>query len=265
VATIDFVGRIDGEPFEGGSGQGVTIQIGAGQFIPGFEDQLRGAKTGEDRELTVNFPDDYAAEQLAGKEAVFAVHVAAVKRREVPELDDEFAKDMGEFETLDELTARIRDDLSENKEREARGVLHRTLIDSLIERTSFDVPPGMVERRLEQRLESAHRRFAGQLPHDALHEQMTRWREEWRGEAERDVRESLLLEAIAKRESLEVSAEDVEAKLLELAEQQGAAPKQLREGWGEGQLESALEGQLRDEKALEFLTAQAKVEETTDT
>ncbi len=265
VATIDFVGRIDGQPFEGGSGQGVTLQIGAGQFIPGFEEQLRGAESGEDRELTVTFPDDYAAEQLAGKQAVFAVHVAAIKRREVPELDDEFAKDLGEFETLDELTARIRADLGENKQREARSVLHRTLIDSLIERVSFDVPPGMVERQLEQRLESARRRFAGQLPQDALDEQANRWREEWRGEAERDVRESLLLEEIANRESLEVSLEDIEAKLSELAEQQGVDTKRLREAWGEGQLESALERQLRDERALEFLAAQAKVEETTDT
>jgi trigger factor len=265
VATVDFVGRIDGEPFEGGSGQGVTLQIGAGQFIPGFEEQLRGAASGEDREVTVTFPDDYAAEQLAGKEAVFAVHVAAIKRREVPELDDEFAKDLGEFESLEQLTARIRSDLAESKEREARSVLNRSLIDSLLERVSFDVPPGMVERQLEQRLESAHRRFQGQLPHDALHEQLGRWREEWRGEAERDVRETLLLEEIAKRESLEVAEADVEAKLSELAEQQGVDTKRLREAWGEGQLESALESQLRDEKALEFLAARAKVEETTDT
>jgi trigger factor len=143
--------------------------------------------------------------------------------------------------------------------------LHRTLIDSLIERVSFEVPPGMVERQLEQRLESARRRFAGQLPQDALDEQANRWREEWRGEAERDVRESLLLEEIANRESLEVSLEEIEAKLSELAEQQGVDAKRLREAWGEGQLESALERQLRDERALEFLAAQAKVEETSDT
>ncbi|MBW2273801.1 MAG: trigger factor [Deltaproteobacteria bacterium] len=265
VATIDFVGRIDGEPFEGGSGQGVSLQVGAGQFIPGFEEQLRGAASGEDREVTVAFPDDYAAEQLAGKQAVFAAHVVEIKRREVPALDDEFAKDMGAFETLDELTVRIRGDIGDGKEREARSVLHRTLVDSLIERASFDVPPGMVEQQLQQRLESAHRRFAGQLPHEALHEQMARWREEWRGEAERDVREALLLEAVANSESLEVPAEDVEAKLSEMAEQQGVDATRLREGWGEGQLERALEGQLRDEKALEFLAAQAKVEETTDT
>jgi trigger factor len=266
VATIDFVGRIDGEPFEGGSGQGVTIQIGAGQFIPGFEEQLVGAAAGDDREVNVAFPADYGAEQLAGKDASFAVHVVDIKRRETPEIDDDFAKDLGEdFDSLDALKARIRADLSENKEREAKTTLHRTLIDSLIERASFEVPPGMVERQLQQRLESAHRRFHGQLPHDALHEQMQRWAEEWRGEAERDVREALLLEAVAKREKIEVASEDVEAKLVELAEQQGVDPKRLRESWGEGQLEQALEGQLRDEKALEFLASQAKVEETTDT
>jgi trigger factor len=265
VATIDFVGRIDGEPFEGGSGQGVALEVGAGQFIPGFEEQLEGARSGEDREVTVSFPDDYAAEQLAGKQAEFAVHVAAVKRREIPELDDEFAKDLGDFTSLEALRTRIRDDLTQARERDARQVLHRTLVDSLIERAELDVPPGMVERRLQQRLESAHQRFASQIPHDALHEQLGRWREEWRDAAERDVRESLLLEAVANAESLTVAAEDVEARVEEMAQLQGVSAERLRKAWGEDGLERALEAQLRDEKALEFLEARAKVEETTDT
>ena len=265
VATIDFLGRIDGEPFEGGKGQGVSLEVGKGQFIPGFEEQLIGAKAGDDRELTVSFPDDYAAEQLAGKEAVFATHVVSIQRREVPTLDDEFAKDLGEFDSLEELRMRIRSDLLEQRENNAKSTLNRSLVDSLIERASFDVPPGMVDRQLQQRLEQAHRQFQGQMPHDTLHEMMERWRDEWRGEAERDVREALLLEAVAEQEGLEVAEDDVEAKVTELAEAQGLSADRLRQMWGEGGLEAAIESQLRDEKSLEFLGARAKVEETTDT
>lgn len=265
VATIDFLGRIDGEPFEGGKGQGVSLEVGKGQFIPGFEDQLIGAKAGDDRELEVSFPEDYAAEQLAGKQAVFATHVVSIQRREVPELDDEFAKDLGEFESLAELRDRIRSDLAEQRDRNATQEMNRTLVDSLIERAEFDVPPGMVDRQLQQRLEQAHRQFQNQMPHDAIHEMMDRWREEWRPDAERDVREALLLEAVAKQEALEVAEEDIEAKITELAEAQGMAVDRLRQMWGEDGLERAVESQLRDEKALEFLGARAKVEETTDT
>jgi trigger factor len=265
VASVDFVGRVDGETFEGGSGQGVDVEVGAGRFLPDFERQLVGAASGEDREVRVAFPEDYGNEQLAGKEALFAVHVAAVRRREVPALDDEFAKDLGEFETLDALRARIRSDLLEAREQSARAVLHRTLLESLLERSSFEVPAGMVERRLESELRSAHDRLAGQVDHDTLHEQMGRWREEWRERSERQVRESLLLEAVARAEGLSASPEDVEARVSEMAERQGVSPARLRQAFGGEALERALEAQLVDEKALEFLAARAKVEETADT
>jgi trigger factor len=265
VATVDFFGRVDGEPFEGGSGQGVDVEVGEGRFLPDFESQLVGVAGGDDIEIHVQFPEDYGAQELAGKEAVFAVHVAAVKRRQVPALDDEFAKDLGEFEDLEALRARVRSDLTESREQASKSVLHRTLIDSLIERSDFEVPPGMVERRLEGELRSAHERLADQVDHDTLHEQMGRWREEWRERSERQVRESLLLEAVSKAEGLAVSAEDVEARIHEMAERQGVAPARLREAYGGEAFERALEAQLVDEKALEFLAARAKVEETADT
>jgi trigger factor len=265
TASIDFVGRIDGEPFEGGSGQGVDLELGSNQFIPGFEEQLVGAAAGDDLEVRVSFPDDYHASELAGKEAVFATHVVAVKKRQVPELDDEFAKDLGDFDTLEALRVRIREDLDKAREQESQQELHRTLLDSLIERASLDVPPGMVERQLEGRLQQAHQRFGSQIPHEVLHQQLDRWREEWREGAERQVRESLLLEAVAQSESLSVSPLDLEARVQEMAEEQGIDAAKLRETYGGEPFERALEAQMRDEKALEFLVAQAKVEETTDT
>jgi trigger factor len=265
TATIDFVGRIDGEAFEGGSGQGVDLELGSGQFIPGFEEQLAGAAAGDDLEVRVDFPDDYHASELAGKEAAFATHVVSVKRRQIPDLDDEFAKDLGDFKTLADLRARIREDLEKAREQESKQELHRTVMNSLIARAPLDVPPGMVERQLESRLQQAHQRFGSQMPHDVLHQQLDRWREEWREGAERQVREGLLLEAVATSENLSIEPGDVDARVEEMAQEQGIDAGRLREAYGGEAFERGLEAQLRDEKALEFLVARAKVEETTDT
>lgn len=265
VLTIDFVGRIDGEPFEGGSGKGVELEIGAGRFIPGFEEQLVGARSGEDRTVEVRFPDDYGAEDLAGKQAAFEVHVAEVKKRQIPELDDEFAKDLGDFETLDALKERIRQDLIEMRENAAKAELRRSLLSALVERTDFEVPPGMTDQQLEHQLRQAVQRFQGQIPEEALREQVGRWREEWRPEAEREVREMLLLEAIAADRDLSASDEEVEAEIERLAASQGATADQLRQALDADALDAMARRQVVDEKVLEFLAAAAKVEETADT
>jgi trigger factor len=265
VVVLDFEGTVDGAPFEGGRGSGVEVEVGAGRFLPDFERQLLGAASGEQREVSVEFPADYGNAELAGRRAVFATRVSAIKRREVPALDDEFAKDLGDFADLAQLRARIRSDLAEGHERAARAVLQRTLLDSLIERTSFAVPSGMVERRLANELRAAHDRLAGQVDHDALHQQLDRWREEWRPRAERQVRESLLLEAVARAQGLSASPEDVEARVREMAQRDGVSVARLREALGGEALERALADQLTDEKALEFLAARAKVEESSGT
>lgn len=265
IASIDFVGRVDGKPFEGGSGQGVDLEVGAGRFLPGFEEQLLGAAAGEDRELTVRFPEDYGNADLAGREAVFAAHVAAIRRRVPPNLDDEFAKDVGEFQTLDDLRGRIREDLRKGREQASQAELHRTLLDSLIERACFDVPPGLVERQLQQQLRSAHQRLESQVPHEALHEQLERWKEEWRERADRQVRETLLLEAVARAQGIEASPEDVTARIEEMASEQSVAVNRLRKAYGGEALERLVSARLVDERVLEFLAGQAKVEETTDT
>jgi len=250
VATIDFVGRLDGEVFEGGSGDGVQLEIGEGRFIPGFEDQLVGARAGEDREVRVTFPEPYANAQLAGKEAVFAVRVVDVRRRQPPELDDEFAKDIGDFDSLEALRARIRADLESAQERESKETFRTTLMDALLERMEFAAPPGMIDRQLE-----------GQLDHDAIHAQLDRWREEWRPRAERDVREMLVLQSIAQREGIEVADEEIAARIDALigeTERGAARARELRE---DEQLQAALRLQLRDEKVLDFLASTAKIKE----
>ena len=266
VAVIDFEGTVDGEAFEGGAGQGVAVEIGAERFPPGFEEQLEGAVAGEDRTVKVTLPDDHAREDLAGREADFAVHVLTVKRREIPDLDDDFAKDLSdEFESLDDLKNRVREDMERTRERTARRELRRTLMDALIKRTSFDVPPGMLERQLERRLAMAHRQLEGSVPEATLHGQLASWREEWRGGAEREVRETLLLEAVARDRELEASEEEIEQRLDEMAKEQDVPKQRLRNAYQEEGLLDALAHQIVDDKALDALIAEAKVEETTGT
>jgi trigger factor len=260
--SIDFVGRIDGQPFEGGSGQGVDLELGSGRFLTGFEEQLAGTRAGDDREVRVRFPDDYATRELAGKEAVFAVHVSTIRRRVVPALDDELAKDLGEFESLEALRTRVRADLTAARERAAQAELHRTLLDALIERTSFELPQGLVTRQLERLLHNAARRLQNALPQDRLEAQIERWKEEWRGRAEREVREMLLLEAVAKARGIEASAAEIEERIEQLAKEQRADAARMRRAWPDGELDRMLGTQLVDEKVLDFLASTAKVDDS---
>jgi trigger factor len=262
VLAIDFSGEVEGRPFEGGSGKGVEVELGAGRFLPDFEAQLEGAVAGEDREVRVRFPETYANEQLAGKEALFRVHVAEVKRRAIPALDDEFAKDLGDFADLAALRERIRSDLLALRERESRAELRRSLVDALIERTPFEVPPGMLRRELGRQLHAARHRLEGHVPEDALGEQLARWQEEWRPRAERDVREALLLEAVARAEGISVGRDEIEARIEQMAQERGTTAARLRKSFAEGMLEEVVGVELRDEQALARLADRAKVEET---
>jgi len=265
ILSVDFVGRIDGQPFEGGSGRDVEIELGTGRFVPGFEEQLVGAQAGEDREVRVRFPQDYGNAELAGRDAVFQAHVAAVKRRKLPDLDDEFAKDLGEFDTLDALRDRIHADLQDQRREQAEGALRRSLVEALLERAPVDVPPGAADAQLEQRLRGAAQQLQGAVPEDALRAQLERWREEWRPAAQREVAERWLLEAVAEQAGVEVEDAEVSERLERLAAGQGASVQQLREAVGAGALEGSVRRELRREKALDFLVSTARVEEVSDT
>jgi len=264
VLSIDFVGRIDGKPFEGGSGRGVEFELGAGHFIEGFEDQLIGARARDDRQVRVRFPEEYANRELAGREAVFDVHVGEIKRRRLTELDDEFAKDLGDFESLAALRERIRADLVELRENFAKVTLRRSLLDALLERTQFEVPVGLVERQLERQLRQAAERLEG-APEDAARAQISRWQEEWRPAAERDVRGMLLLDAVALAKGLEPAQEALGAEIERIAKAQGVSVSRLREALGDDALGRMARSRLREEMALDFLAATAKVEEISDT
>jgi trigger factor len=264
ILKVDFVGRVGGEPFEGGSGQDVEVELGSERFIPGFAEQLAGAQAGDDREVRVSFPEDYANADLAGKEAVFAVHVASVQRRELPELDDEFAKDLGEFDDLAALRARVRADLEQARTRAAENRLRGSVLESLLARTSFDVPAGLIERRLQRQLSRAHEELQGRVPEDALHAQLDQWREAWRSGAEKEVREALVLEAVAAQLGLEASDTELDERIASLAEEQGVDAKRLRSAYRDGGLLEALRVQILDDKGLAFLCEHAQVEEVAD-
>lgn len=261
--TIDFVGCVDGESFEGGSAKGHEVELGSGRFVPGFEQQLVGARAGDDLQVEIDFPDDYGNETLAGKHAVFDVHVDAVKKREVPELDDEFAKDR-DFDSLAELRDQIRSDLERERKRAADSVLRRTVMASLVEQTDFEVPPGIVERQLQHQIESFRREYASQVPPEALQSQLVRMAEDGRDAAARRVREGFLLEAVAAAEKIEATDADVDARLEEMANDRGMPPQQLRKIASEQSWREAIRSELVDQKALDFLAEGAEVEEISE-
>jgi len=267
ILTLDYTGRIDGRPFEGGRAEGAQVEFGAGRLVAGFEEGLEGARGGESREVRVTFPDDYPAPDLRGKAAVFDVHVRALQRRRVPVLDDAFARDLGEegVATLEQLRARLREMLHARRERAADEALHRSLLDALIERVPFEVPPGLVERRLSRRLAGAHDELEKVMEHDELHARLDEWRVAWRPDAEREVRETLLLEAVAERQGIEADDAAVATRVERLARDQGMAPDRLRALYEERGLLPGLRARLREERALEFLASRAKVEATSGT
>ncbi len=262
TAVIDFEGFVDGEAFEGGKAENHSLEIGSGQFIPGFEEQLIGKKPGEEVEVNVTFPEDYHAEDLAGKEATFKVTIHEVKFKELPELDDEFAKDLDdEVETLEELKAKKKEQLLEQKKQDADNKKRETLIEKASENTEIDIPDAMVETELDQMVQEFEQRlqmqgmtlemytqFSGQ-DKDGLKEQM-------REDAEKRVKTNLTLDAIAETEELEASDEDVEAELDKMAEMYGAEKEQIRQMLG-GNAE-ALKNDLKKRKAIDFLVEQSK-------
>ena len=261
ILSVDFVGRVDGEIFDGGTGEDVELELGSGRFVAGFEEQLVGVEAGGDRRVTIDFPDDYANPSLGGKQAVFEVHVADIKRRHLATLDDEFAKDVGEFSSLEELRERIRSDLQANLDSQARSALHRSLLDALLERTEFQVPQGLVERQLDRRLERAARQLQGSMEGDALRSELARLRREWRGAAEAEVKDQLLVDAVARTRSIEVSEDEISARVERMAQEQGVDVESLRRALGDGVPEAVAGGNLRDEKALDLLAALAQIEE----
>lgn len=262
TVVIDFEGFVDNEPFEGGKSENYSLEIGSGSFIPGFEEQLIGAKTGEEKDVEVTFPEEYHAEELAGKPAVFKVKVHEIKSKELPELDDEFAQDVSEeAETLEQLKESIKNRLVESKKNEAEQKLRDELVGKATENAEVDIPEVMVEtevdrmmKEFEQRLQmqgmtlDLYFQFSGQ-DEDALRGQM-------KEDAEKRVRTNLTLEAIAKAENIEADDEAVEEEMKKMAETYQMDIEEIKKLLG-GNLEN-LKADLKVQKAVEFLVENSK-------
>lgn len=259
--TIDFVGTIDGVAFEGGTAEGVDLELGSGRMIPGFEEQLTGAKSGERRDLQVPFPEDYGNQELSGKDAVFAATVTAIRRKELPELDDDFAKDLGDFETVDDVKVKIREGLQSQRQTASDRALHKSLLDDLVTRTSFEVPPTLVERQLESQLQQFEQQLRGRVPEPDLRARLAQMREEGWDDARRRVQEALLLEAVAKSAGLEASDEEIDARLDEMATGQGVDPKMMHDMANSQGWRPAVGAEIVDRKALEHLIQTGRISE----
>ena len=260
MLTIDYVGTIDGEEFAGGKGEKVDIVLGAGTFIPGFEDQLIGAKTGDDVKVEVTFPEDYGSEDLAGKAAVFETKVIEVKEPEKVEIDDELAKKVG-LDSLEDLKAKLSERLEEDFKQLSRGHLKRELLDRLDEAHDFELPKGMVDSEFEQiwqQVESAER---DEEDKDKSEDDL---KEEYRKIAERRVRLGLVLAEIGKRAEVEVPAEDLQREMINMARQYPGQEKQILEFY---QSNPAAVQQLRaplfEEKVVDYIFERAEVTEKT--
>ena len=263
LVNIDFEGFVDGEPFEGGKAENHQLKLGSGQFIPGFEDQVAGHSVGEEFDVNVTFPEDYQAENLKGKAAVFKVKLNGIKFNELPVVDDEFARDVSEFDTLDEYRADIRKHLEEDHKKQADGKVDEELIDALIAKLEADIPECMFENETENQVRDYDNRlrmngldlktyfqYTG-LDLDALRKQM-------RPGAEKQVKTRLALERIAEKENLSVTDEEIEAEYGRLAEQFGMEADKVKEAVER----EAIEADLKVKAAIELVREKASVTET---
>ncbi|HML34844.1 trigger factor [Sporomusa sphaeroides] len=222
LAIIDFKGFIDGVPFEGGEGKSYPLEIGSGSFIPGFEDQLVGAKSGEEREVKVSFPEDYFVAELAGKEAAFTVNIHDIKRKELPELDDEFAKETSEFDTLAELKADIKNRLEQAAEAKAEREFRTAAIKTAVDNASLDVPKVMIENQIDTmiqdfdiNLQQRGMKLDKYLEYTKM--DMAALRNNYRDSALYNVKTDLVLEAIVKAEGLTANPEEMQQEIASMA------------------------------------------------
>ncbi|HSP48551.1 MAG TPA: trigger factor [Clostridiaceae bacterium] len=226
IAIINFVGKIDGEEFEGGSGENFELTIGSKSFIGDFEEQLVGLKAGEEKVVKVAFPAEYGVENLNGKEAEFDVKVLDIKVKEYPEVDDEFASEVSEFETLEELKASIREKLAETNKKREESELRSNLLKAVVEKTEMEIPEIMVEEQIDRLVKDFEQRLSYQGVDKKMYLEMTGSDEDtlrgmFRDNAQKMVRDDLVLNEIIRKEEFEVTDEEVKAKAEEVAEQYG--------------------------------------------
>lgn len=264
IATIDFEGFVDGVAFDGGKGENYPLTIGSGSFIPGFEEQLIGKNKDEEVEVNVTFPEDYHAEDLKGKAAVFKVAIKEVKTKEMPEVDDEFAAEVSEFDTLAEYKADIQKKLTEKKEKEARNAKEEAVLDAIIADSAMDIPEAMLETQQRQMVDE----FAQRLQMQGISIQqyfqftgldMQKMQEQVKPQAERRIKSRLVLEAIVAAENITATDEDYENEIARMAEVYNMEADKVKEMLGDNEnAKKQILDDLAITKAADFVVAEAK-------
>ncbi len=262
IATIDFEGFVDGKAFEGGKAEGHDLEIGSNTFIPGFEDQVIGMKIDEEKDINVKFPEEYFSKDLAGKDATFKVKVHEIKKKELPELDDEFAKDVSEFDTLKELKKDIKEKQEKQNEERAKYETQDAVIKALCENIKVDIPSGMIEMEIDNMMKDIEQRLSYQgLKLDQYLQMMGKSMEDARKEYEPQaldaIKSRLALEAVVKAEKIEASDKEIEEKMKEMAKNYG---KENDEEFMKNEnVRNYIKQGLESEKAIDFLVENAKI------
>lgn len=269
IAVIDFDGSVDGVPFEGGAAERHSLELGSNSFIPGFEEQVVGMATGDFKDVEVTFPEAYHAENLAGKAAVFKVKLHEIKRKQLPELDDEFAKDVSEFDTLEEYKADLKAQLESRKQDELKGVRETAVVDKAAANAELEIPEAMINSEVQNMVRDFDNRlrqqgmnmdmflsFSGQTRED-LEGQM-------KSDAEKRVRNNLVLEVIAKEENIEVSEEEVNQELATMAESFKRSPEEIRSILAANGSLSSLSEEISLRKTIDLLIASSVEVEATE-
>ena len=260
ITTIDFEGSVDGVKFEGGKAENHELEIGSNTFIPGFEDQIIGMKIGEEKDIKVKFPEEYFSKDLAGKDAVFAVKLHEIKKKELPKMDDEFAKDVSEFDTLDELKNSIKEKLDTENANKAKYETEEEAIKVVCDNTKLDIPNGMIDLEVDNMIKDMESRLSYQGLNLTQYLQIMgkteeEVRKEFRDQAEKSVKSRLVLEAIVKAEKLEATPDEVTEKIKEMAKQYNRKEEELLENV---QLKDYIAENLKTEKAIDFIVKNAK-------
>lgn len=266
--VFDFIGYVDGKPFSGGAGENQTLEIGSGQFIPGFEEQMVGLKVGETQDIEVTFPEEYHAEELAGKDATFKITVKEIKERVLPELDDEFAKDISDFETLEELRADIRKNLEDEATRRTNEQMENRLLELIAEDSQVEIPESMIKHQAEHQLQYFFQRFMGQGINEEMYLQMTgqsreELLEQFEPAAETQIIHDLILEAIQEKEGIDVSEEEVNDQIQEYLNSSGELTPELEENMREywNSQRRGIELSLARKKAMQVIVDNAQITE----
>lgn len=261
IAVINFEGFVDGKAFEGGKAEHHELELGSNTFIPGFEDQIIGMKAETNKDINVTFPKDYAAKDLAGKDAVFKVHLHEIKEKKLPELDDEFAKDVSEFDTLEELKKDIKEKLEKSNEVRAKRETENAVVEEVSKNVKIDIPSGMIQTEVDSMIQE----FEQQLYYNGLNldqylkmVKMTRkdMEDNYKAQAEQNVKAGLILEQIIKEEKLEATDKEIEERLKELAENYGRKYEDMKEN---EEFRKFAKGNLESQKAIDFLVKNAKM------